>query len=298
MKNEAYQKEKQALVAAGYSEEEAAAMANSTMEGWDASKEFIGGAAALAGGFGARSIYERLKANPPSHHPTMANATGASNPSQKNRFMDSSLTSNGNNIITNAENLHNSAVAELKGVQDLGAAGIGRQETAARLAKEGAIDLANKVLSGANVTGRDFEKAGLDPKDFNLKENMLSDIGSKKTQIGIDFQSAGQGSFDKAIAAEPRRVRRECGCGDRESAVSSQNAEIQRDVCGDGDRPCRSGIGGGMVLAESGGRMRLLVLFFGPAQGKFEDDEQNPGGGEQNPERFHDILLFRNIITR
>lgn len=44
--------------------------------------------------------------------------------------------------------------------------------------------------------------------------------------------------------------------------------------------------------------MRLFVLFFGLAQRKFEDDEQNARSGEQNPERFHERPPFFNIITR
>jgi hypothetical protein len=159
-------------MAAGYTEEEAASIANSNMQSWDGGKEILGGAAAAGGLYAlAKKGQERLRgANSPSTTsaaPKNTNtATGINNSSSS--VMESSLNSS-DSIVSQAAHTIKGAEQDLATLREKGAAQHYRELIAKPLAEKGHTSLANKLLSGADMTAEDFKKAGIDPSKLGLE---------------------------------------------------------------------------------------------------------------------------------
>jgi hypothetical protein len=187
-------------------EEEAEAAASEMVMGYDGTKEFAAGAATVASFFGLRGVYERLKANPPSHQPNSANAGKINAPNNSNKLTEESLKHSNDPIVQQAARESKGAMQNLEYLQEKGAGNLYREEVAKKLEGMGHKNLANKVLSGSNVTAEEFTKAGVKPSYFGLQEKMMSDIATKKTSIGLDFQSAGSKSFQSQMSAAEAKV--------------------------------------------------------------------------------------------
>jgi hypothetical protein len=187
-------------------EEEAEAAASEMVMGWDGAKEFGTGVSLIASGFGLDRLYQRFAGNNRERNMPNANsANGAANPNNSNKLMESSLKSN-DPIVQQAARESKGAMQNLEYLQEKGAGNLYREKVAQKLDNMGDKNLANKVLSGSNVTAGEFTKAGVKPSYFGLQEKMMSDIATKKTSIGLDFQSAGSKSFQSQMSAAEAKV--------------------------------------------------------------------------------------------
>jgi hypothetical protein len=171
--------------------------------GYDGWKELIG-ASAVAGG--SYKLLKRSTKTPPSINAgTPKTNAPAANPNNSNKLMESSLKSN-DPIVQQAARESKGAMQNLEYLQEKGAGNLYREKVAQKLDNMGDKNLANKVLSGSNVTAGEFTKAGVKPSYFGLQEKMMSDIVTKETRIGLDFQSAGSKSFQSQMSAAEAKV--------------------------------------------------------------------------------------------
>lgn len=212
VRDAAFNTVKKGLMAANphMSEEEADEKASDIIMGYDGSKEVKAGIATLAGfvGYGAWKDYLSSKAataRPTRKATTAVGTAPIANPINSNKLMESSLKSN-DPIIRQAAQESKSAIQEVSTLSEKGAGTLYRENVAQKLADSGHKGLANRVLSGANVTAEEFAKAGVKPSDFGLEEKIMSDMASKKTSVGLDFQSAGAKSFQSQMSTAEAKV--------------------------------------------------------------------------------------------